>query len=203
MMNPYSLTKDGFESQMGTNHLGHFALTGLLIDLIKSTVGSRVVNVSSNAHKWGKMDFDNLLFEKGKDYTPMKAYGRSKLANLLFTYELQRRFDAGNIKSMAVAAHPGASMTNLGRHLEDKLLFKLLLPFAGLMTQDQASGALPQIRAAVDPGVKPSEYYGPDGFNQMKGAPIVVQSNEASHNLDDARKLWEESEKLTGVKFSV
>jgi hypothetical protein len=94
-------------------------------------------------------------------------------------------------------------MTNLGRHLEDKLLFKLLLPFAGMMTQDQASGALPQIRAAVDPGVLPGQYYGPDGFSQMKGAPIVVESNEASHNLDDARMLWEASEKLTGVKLSV
>jgi NAD(P)-dependent dehydrogenase (short-subunit alcohol dehydrogenase family) len=203
MMNPYTLTKDGFESQMGTNHLGHFALTGLLIDLIKATSGSRVVNVSSNAHKWGKMDFSNLLFEKGKDYTPMKAYGRSKLANLLFTYELQKRFDAGNTTSMAIAAHPGASMTNLGRYMEDKLFFKLLLPFAGIMTQNQASGALPQIRAAVDPAVKPAQYYGPDGFNQMKGAPVVVESNAASHNADDASMLWEASEKLTGVAFSV
>jgi len=203
MMNPYSLTKDGFESQMGTNHLGHFALTGLLLDLIKSTPGSRVVNVSSNAHKWGVMDFENLLFEEGKDYTPMKAYGRSKLSNLLFTYQLQRWFDSNSIDSIAVAAHPGVSMTNLGRHLEDKLMYKLLLPLAGLFTQSQAYGALPEIRAAVDPGVKPGEYYGPEGFNQMKGAPTVVQSNEASHNVDDARKLWEISEKLTGVNFSL
>jgi NAD(P)-dependent dehydrogenase (short-subunit alcohol dehydrogenase family) len=203
MMNPYSLTKDGFESQTGTNHLGHFALTGLLIDLIKSTAGSRVVNVSSNAHKWGKMDFENLLFENGKDYSPMKAYSRSKLSNLLFTYELQRRFDAVNIKSIALAAHPGISMTNLGRFLEEKFFYKLLLPLAGMMTQDQASGALPQIRASVDPLAKPGEYYGPDGYNQMKGSPIVVQSNTASHSLHDAQKLWEESEKLTGVKFGL
>jgi NAD(P)-dependent dehydrogenase (short-subunit alcohol dehydrogenase family) len=201
MMNPYSLTKDGFESQLGTNHLGHFALTGLLIDLIKSTPKSRVVNVSSNAHKWGVMDFDNLMFEKGKDYTPTKAYGRSKLSNLLFTYELQRLFNQHNIDSLAAAAHPGGSMTNLGKHLEDKFWYKLLIPIAGLFTHSPANGALPQIRAAIDPYVKPAEYYGPDGFNEMKGAATLVQSNKASHNLDDAKKLWEVSENLTGVKF--
>ena len=201
MMTPYKTTKDGFESQMGTNHLGHFTLTGLLIDLIKRTPKSRVVNVSSNAHKWGVMDFDNLLFENGKDYTPTKAYGRSKLSNLLFTYELQRLFNQHNIDSMAEAAHPGGSMTNLGKHLENKFWYKMLLPIAGLFTHSPANGALPQIRASVDPNVKPAEYYGPDGFNEMKGDPVLVKSNKASHNLEDAKKLWEVSEKLTGVKF--
>lgn len=201
MMTQYKTTKDGFESQMGTNHLGHFTLTGLLIDLIKRTPKSRVVNVSSNAHKWGVMDFDNLLFENGKDYTPTKAYGRSKLSNLLFTYELQRLFNQHNIDSMAEAAHPGGSMTNLGKHLENKFWYKMLLPIAGLFTHSPANGALPQIRASVDPNVKPAEYYGPDGFNEMKGDPVLVKSNKASHNLEDAKKLWEVSEKLTGVKF--
>ena len=202
MMVPYQVTKDGFESQMGTNHLGHFALTGLLFDLIKSTPNSRIVNVSSNAHKWGKMDFDNLLFEKGKDYTPTKAYGRSKLSNLLFTYELERRFMEHSIDSMAIAAHPGASMTNLASHLEGKIWYKLLIPFAGIFTHSQDKGALPQIRASVDPNATSGEYYGPDGYNEMKGAPVLVQSNNASHHPDDAKKLWEMSEKLTGVKFN-
>jgi NAD(P)-dependent dehydrogenase (short-subunit alcohol dehydrogenase family) len=201
MTTPYGLTKDGFEGQMGTNHLGHFALTGQLLDMLKSTAGSRVVNVSSNAHKYGKMDFDNLLFKEGKDYTPISAYGRSKLANLLFTYELQRRFEDEKIDCIAVAAHPGVALTNLARHLEGKLLFKLLVPVFNLMAQTPAMGALPQIRAAVDPDLKGSEYFGPGGFREFKGYPVLVPSNEDSHNKEDARRLWEVSEKLTGVVF--
>lgn len=199
MTTPYFTTKDGFEGQMGTNHLGHFALTGLLLDLISKTPRSRVVSVSSNAHRRGTMDFDNLLFENGKGYSPIAAYGRSKLANLLFTYELQRFFKSRSIDSLSVAAHPGASMTNLARHLEDKWYFKLLFPIASLFIQDAAKGALPQIRAAVDPGVKGGEYYGPSGWNQLGGAPERVQSNQASHNKEDARRLWKVSEELTGV----
>lgn len=202
MTTPYFKTKDGFEGQVGTNHLGHFALTGLLLDLIQNTPGSRVVNVSSMAHKQGNMNFNNLLFENGKGYSPMKAYGRSKLANLLFTYELQRFFERNNIKSISVAAHPGVSQTNLARHLEDKLYFKILYPIFKLMTQDAEKGALPQIRASVAPDVKGGEYYGPSGFNEMKGSPVRVESNAASHNHEDAKKLWELSEKLTGVTFS-
>ena len=199
MMTPYFTTKDGFEGQLGTNHLGHFALTGLLLDVILDTAGSRIVNVSSSAHKSGKMDFSNLQFENGKDYSPMKAYGRSKISNLLFTYELQRKLEAANKKTIAVAAHPGFALTNLTRHLEGKFLVKILSPLLKLMAQDQAMGALPQIRASVDPEVKGSQYYGPGGKNGMKGYPVVVSSNEASHNTADAAKLWEASEKLTGV----
>lgn len=202
MTTPYFKTKDGFEGQVGTNHLGHFALTGLLLDLIQKTSGSRVVNVSSMAHKQGDMDFDNFLFENGKGYSPMKAYGRSKLANLLFTYELQRFFETKNIDSISVAAHPGVSQTNLARHLEDKLYFKILYPIFKLITQDAAKGALPQIRASVAPDVKGGEYYGPSGFNEMKGFPVRVQSNSASHNHEDAKKLWGLSEKLTGVTYN-
>ena len=201
MMTPYFKTKDGFEGQFGTNHLGHFALTGLLLDMIQATPGSRIVNVSSGAHRNGAMDFDNLQFEGGKDYSPSKAYGRSKLANLLFTYELQRKFEEAGSKTIAVAAHPGVAMTNLARHLEKRLLFKLLMPLFKGLAQDQAMGALPQIRASVDPGVTGAEYYGPDGKREWKGFPVVVKSNEASHDLRDAAKLWEESEKLTGVKY--
>jgi len=201
MMTPYQLTKDGFESQLGTNHFAHFALTGQLFDLLKTTSGSRIVNVSSLAHKQGKFDFNDLIYKGGKSYNPSNAYSRSKMANLLFTYELQRRLD-GNTEIMAVAAHPGVSMTNLANHLKGTFffnVFKLLSPF---VTHPVANGALPQIRAAVDPDVKSGTYYGPNGFNEMKGAPVVVQSNKPSHSLEDAKKLWEVSEQLTGVKFN-
>ncbi len=203
MMSPYFRTKDGFEGQMGINHLGHFALTGLLMDILKKTPGSRVVNVSSNAHKRGKMDFNNLLFENGRDYSPTRAYGRSKLANLLYTYELQRRLERNNSNTLAVAAHPGVAMTNLARYLEKKLLLKLLFPVLKWLAQDQTSGALPQIRASVDPNVKGGEYYGPDGKNEFKGYPVRVESNAASHDRKDAARLWEESERLTGVEYKI
>lgn len=203
MMSPYFRTKDGFEGQMGINHLGHFALTGLLMDILKKTPGSRVVNVTSNAHKRGKMDFNNPLFKNGRDYSPTRAYGRSKLANLLYTYELQRRLERNNSNTLAVAAHPGVAMTNLARYLEKKLLLKLLFPILKWLAQDQASGALPQIRASVDPNVKGGEYYGPDGRNEFKGYPVRVESNAASHDRKDATSLWEESERLTGVEYKV
>lgn len=203
MTTPYFLTRDGFEGQMGTNHLGHFALTGQLLELIIKTPGSRVVNVSSGGHKYGRMDFDNLLFENGKGYSPMRSYGRSKLANLLFTYELQRLFEQHGIDSMAVASHPGGSKTNLGRHVEKKFWFRLLAPLFYSFAQSAAMGALTQIRASVDPDVKGGEYYGPkNGINEMTGYPVRVQSNRASHNIGDARKLWEISEDLTGVSFA-
>jgi len=201
MTSPYFLTKDGFEAQLGTNHLGHFALTGQLMEMIKKTRGSRVVNVSSGAHKWGKMDFENLLFENGKGYTRMRSYSQSKLANLLFTYELQRYFEKHNIESHSLAAHPGSSRTNLDRYIKDKFWYKLLRPVFSFMTQDQAQGALPQIRASVDPEAVGNEYYGPSGFMEMKGDPVLVKSTQASQNLDDARSLWELSENLTGIKY--
>jgi NAD(P)-dependent dehydrogenase (short-subunit alcohol dehydrogenase family) len=199
MMTPYFKTKDGFEAQMGTNHLGHFALTGLLLDLIKSTPGARVVNVSSSGHRFGTMDFDNLLFTDGIGYTPTKAYGRSKLSNLLFSYELQRHFEAHHINALALAAHPGASRTNLDRYLKGKFWYYLLYPLAFLMTMNQARGALPQIRASVDENARGGQYFGP--HRNMTGYPVVVQSNEASHNLQDAARLWEMSEELTGISY--
>jgi NAD(P)-dependent dehydrogenase (short-subunit alcohol dehydrogenase family) len=203
MMSPYFQTKDGFEGQFGTNHLGHFALTALLMEMVLKTPGARVVNVSSGAHKRGEMDFNNLQFENGQGYSPIKAYGRSKLSNLLFTYELQRKLELAKKNAMAVAAHPGVATTNLGRYLEGKILYKILVPLFKMISQDQAMGALPEIRASVDPRVKGGEYYGPDGRNEMKGYPVVVTSNEASHNLSDAAKLWEESVKLTGIDFVI
>jgi len=203
MMTPYFTTKDGFEGQLGTNHLGHFTLTGSLLDLLLKTEGARIVNVSSGAHKQGEMDFANLQFENGKDYSPMKAYGRSKLANLLFTYELQRKLEAAKKDTISIAAHPGVATTNLVRHMEGRLLFKILNPLFKRMAQDAAMGALPQVRASVDPEAKGSEYYGPEGKREWKGFPVLVPSNEASHSLEDAATLWEDSEKLTGVKFDL
>ncbi|QGY44056.1 SDR family NAD(P)-dependent oxidoreductase [Maribellus comscasis] len=201
MMTPYFTTKDGLEAQNGINHLGHFALTGQLFDLIRNTQNSRIVNVSSLAHKQGKMNFDNLLFENGKDYSPTKSYGRSKLSNLLFTYELQRRMETAGVDTLAISAHPGVSDTNLARYLEKKFLFKILKVLLNAFFQSAEMGALPQIRACVDVGVKGGEFYGPGGFREMKGYPVKVESNEASHNLADAKKLWELSEKITGVTF--
>jgi len=198
---PYGLTKDGFEKQLGTNHLGHFALTGQLIDVILKTPNSRVVNVSSIAHKGGEMDFNNLQFEDGKDYTPIKAYSRSKLANLLFTYELQRYFESKNSSCLSVAAHPGVSNTNLGEHMKDTFIYKLLKPLVNLFIQKPDVGALAQIRAAVDNNVKGSEYYGAKGLFEMWGYPVLVKSKPNSHKLEHAKLLWEASMKLTKIKF--
>jgi NAD(P)-dependent dehydrogenase (short-subunit alcohol dehydrogenase family) len=131
----------------------------------------------------------------------MRAYGRSKLANLLFTYELQRRFEANGTDATATAAHPGISSTNLATHLYDRWYFKPLVPLVGRMLQSAAMGALPTIRAAVDPGANGGDYFGPGGPRERGGYPVVVQSNDASHNLDDARRLWQVSEELTAVQY--
>ncbi|MGL1893527.1 MAG: oxidoreductase [Spirochaetaceae bacterium] len=203
MTTPYGLTADGFEQQLGVNHLGHFALTGQLFDVIKNSGGARIVNISSMAHKSGVMDFENLMFEGGKDYTPMKAYGRSKLANLLFTYELQRKVEDHNLDIKVLAAHPGVSNTNLARHLEGKFLFKILKPLFELITQSPFDGALPGIRASIDSDVISGTYYGPSGRREMTGDPIIVQSNTLSHNLEDAKQLWSISEELTSISYTL
>ena len=201
MMAPYSHTRDGFESQVGTNHLGHFALTGLLLNILIRTKESRVVTISSNGHKYGKIDFSNLLYEKGKGYSALRAYARSKLCNLLFAYELQRRFTVSGIDSISVAAHPGVAKTNLGRFIEKKLLVRIMMPVWNTMSQTATMGALPGIRASVDPDVMPAEYYGPDGPRQSKGYPTVVMSSRESYSARDAKQLWELSEKLTGINY--
>jgi NAD(P)-dependent dehydrogenase (short-subunit alcohol dehydrogenase family) len=198
---PYGLTEDGFEQHFGTNHLGHFALTGLLINLLLETPGSRVVNVSSTGHRSGNIDFEDLMYEGGRGYRRQRVYGRSKLANLLFTYELQRRFEAIGADAMATAAHPGGTNTNLARHVEDRWYFKALRPLFERMAQEADMGALPTIRAAVDPNAKGGNYYGPSGFMEQGGYPVLVQSRKASHNVADAQRLWQVSEELTGVDF--
>lgn len=202
MATPNIKTDDGFEAQLGTNHLGHFALTGHLLPLLKGTPQSRVVNVSSLAHKGGKMDFNDLMFEKCRKFKPMRAYGQSKLANLLFTYELQRFFEANNIDCIAVAAHPGGSNTRLANHFETNKFMEAVSKIARGAMQPAAKGALPQIRASVDANVKGGDYFGPSGIGELFGYPVLVKSNAASHNEENARKLWAVSEKLTGVKYA-
>jgi len=201
MMMPYGTTKDGFEQQLGVNHIGHFALTGLLFDVIKATSKARIVNISSNAHKFGGMRFDNLMFEDGKGYRPMRAYAQSKMANLLFTYELQRKVDSAGLDVMVLAAHPGASATNLGREMENKAYFKFFVKIFASMSQSAYDGTLPGVRASLDPQAVAAAYYGPDSKRGMTGKPVVVASNEASQSEEDAKKLWDISEDLTGVIF--
>lgn len=201
MMTPYSKSVDGIESQQATNHFAHFALTGLLMDIISNTPKSRVVNVSSIAHRQGKMDFNNLLYDKGQDYSPMKAYGRSKLENLLFTFQLQKYFEARKIDAKAVVAHPGVSNTNLFNNIGGKFLMTIFKPLFGLFVQPASMGALPEIRAAVDPAVQGGEFYGPNGRAEMKGYPVVVQPDKSAFIETDAPKLWKFSEEITGVKF--
>jgi len=201
MMVPYGTTEDGFELQFGTNHLGHFALTGLLIELLLNTPGSRVVNVSSTGHRFGTMDFDNLMFAGGQGYSPVSAYGRSKLANLLFTYELQRRCEAAGASTIATAAHPGIADTNLANHMLDRWHLKIFKPVMRWFVQSAAMGALPSLRAAVDPNVSGGEYFGPQGPRESRGYPVLVQSIPTSHDQADAKRLWKISEKLTGVPY--
>jgi NAD(P)-dependent dehydrogenase (short-subunit alcohol dehydrogenase family) len=200
MWTPKSTTKDGFELQFGTNHLGHFAFTGLLLDRLLPVAGSRVVTVSSTGHRIrADIHFDDLQWERS--YSRVGAYGQAKLANLLFTYELQRRL-APHGTTIAAAAHPGGSNTELGRNVPAPLLpvFNAVIP---LVAQGAAAGALPTLRAATDPAVLGGQYYGPDGFGELRGYPKIVASSPKSHDADRQRRLWTVSEELTGVVYPV
>jgi NAD(P)-dependent dehydrogenase (short-subunit alcohol dehydrogenase family) len=198
MFTPKSTTKDGFELQFGTNHLGHFALTGLLLDRVLATPGSRVVTVSSTGHRLiDAIRFDDLQWERG--YNRFRAYGQSKLANLLFTYELQRRLDG--TKTIATAAHPGGSNTELMRNLPR--LVQPLTALARPFFQGADMGALPTLRAATDPSVVGGQYFGPDGFAEQRGYATLVPSNAASHDVDAQKRLWTVSEELTKVVYPV
>ena len=200
MWTPKSNTKDGSELQFGTNHLGHFAFTGLLLDRLLPVAGSRIVTVSSIGHRiLADIHFDDLQWEHS--YNRVAAYGQAKLANLLFTYELQRRL-APHATTIAAAAHPGGSNTELTRNLPPWLQPALNGLF-GLIAQDAAMGALPQLRAATDPTVVGGQYYGPDGFGQMRGYPKIVGSSKKSHDVERQRRLWTVSEELTGVTYPV
>ena len=199
MFTPKSITKDGFELQFGTNHLGHFALTGLLLDRLLPTQGSRVVTVSSVGHRIrAAIHFDDLQWERS--YSRVGAYGQSKLANLLFTYELQRRL-APRGTTIAAAAHPGASNTELMRNWPAPL--RVATAAMAPLFQGADMGALPTLRAATDPDVLGGQYFGPDGFGQVRGYPKVVSSSDQSHDESLQRRLWEVSEKLTAVVYPV
>lgn len=199
MYTPRSTTKDGFELQFGTNHLGHFAFTGLLLDRLLPVPGSRVVTVSSIGHRIrAAIHFDDLQWERR--YSRVAAYGQAKLANLLFTYELQRRL-APHGTTVAVAAHPGGSKTELTRNLPR--LLRALTPLIEPLFQDAELGALPTLRAATDPSVLGGQYYGPDGFQETRGYPKVVASSAQSHDEALQRRLWAVSEELTGVVYPI
>ena len=202
MMTPQGRTEDGFELQLGTNHLGHFALTGLLLDRLLATPDSRVVTVSSFAHRRGRLDVDDLHFE-ARGYRPTTAYGQSKLANVLFTYELQRRLTAAGAATVVVAVEPGVVPTDLPRHAGtvNRSVVKLLTAVAG--QRNPAMGALSTLRAATDPGVRGGQYYAPGSLAGWRGYPVRIESSPGSHDTELQRRLWAESERLTGVTYPV
>tara|TARA_B110000971_G_C19982546_1_gene488043 strand:- start:21 stop:920 length:900 start_codon:yes stop_codon:yes gene_type:complete len=194
MMCPYSKTEDGFEMQMGTNHFGHFALTGHLMPLLLDTKNSRVVATSSLGHKSGDIDFEDINWESRK-YKTFKAYADSKLANLYFIYELVRKYEGNEDAPMFTVAHPGGTNTDLGRHLG---MAKLL---GGVLGQKVEMGTLPTLRATTDLQARSGDYFGPKNLFEWRGFPVIVKSNKMSHNQMNSKKLWELSENLTGVKY--
>lgn len=202
---PRALTADGFEMQIGTNHFGHFALTGLLLGPLLASPGGRVVTVSSGAHHFGRMDFDDLMGERR--YEKWRAYAQSKLANLLFFHELDRRLRRAGKVLMSVAAHPGYAATNLqyvGPELEGSAFGRAIMSLGnGLFAQSAAMGALPTLRAATDPIAVGGSYYGPDGFRELRGHPVLVRSSRRARSEADAKRLWDISEKLTGVVYGL
>jgi NAD(P)-dependent dehydrogenase (short-subunit alcohol dehydrogenase family) len=200
MMTPYRRTDDGFELQLGVNHLGHFALTGLLLGQMLGRVGSRVITVSSNGHKSGRIDFDDL--QSQRRYRRMAAYYQSKLANLMFTYELQRRLADAQAQTQALAAHPGKARTELTRYLPGWLRLEDLV-IEQPLGQSAAMGALATLRAAADPAARGGEYYGPGGRGELKGYPRLVASTERARDVEAQQRLWQESERLTGVSYPV
>ena len=205
MAPPRRETADGFELQFGTNHLGHFALTGRLIERLLAADAPRVVNLSSTAHRIGRMNFDDLNSEHG--YSRWPAYGQSKLANLLFTLELARRAEAAGTGLIAAAAHPGYAATNLqtaglGLGTVGALLKPLMWAGNVVFAQSDAAGAVPALYAATAPGVAGDDFYGPDGLQEMRGShPALVGRTGRAADAGAARRLWEVSEELTGVGF--
>ncbi|HXT00590.1 MAG TPA: oxidoreductase [Elusimicrobiota bacterium] len=198
-------TADGFEIQMATNHLGHFLLTSLLLPSLRRAPAPRVITVASIAHRRGRIDFGDLQSERS--YSPFASYAQTKLANLLFAFELQRRADRAGVKLLSVAAHPGVARTSIienglggGRAT---LLTRLIALFAGLYTHSEEQGALPTLYAATMPDVVPGGYYGPDGFREMTGFPVRVDCKPQAKDSAAAARLWEVSQKLTGAKFEL
>ena len=195
MIPPYELTRDGFESQFGVNHLGPFALTGLLLDKLRSTPGARIVSTSSIAHKRGKIHFDDINAEHG--YNTIARYAQSKIANLYFAYELQRRLTTAGDDTLSVAAHPGIADTELTRYLPRALM--LFAPLFRPLFNTPAEGAWPTLCAATDAGVRGGDYYGPSKRNETAGPAVKVRSNRRSHDKAVAEKLWDLSIEMTGI----
>jgi NAD(P)-dependent dehydrogenase (short-subunit alcohol dehydrogenase family) len=198
MIPPYGKTKDGFELQFGSNHLGHFALTGLLLPLLKKTPGSRVVTLSSIAHRGASIDFDNLDGSNG--YKGMKFYGQSKLANLLFAKELDNRFKEHGMDALSIACHPGISNTNLFKFGKQEVpgFMKYMMK---LFSQPAQMGALPTIYAATETSLNGGEYIGPDGRGNRKGQPAIEIPSAGVYKEQTMKKLWDVSEDLTGVRY--
>jgi NAD(P)-dependent dehydrogenase (short-subunit alcohol dehydrogenase family) len=200
MAAPYTKTVDGFELQLATNHLGHFAVTGLLLDRLLKTPGARVVNISSTAHKIGRIDFDDLQSERS--YSRWRAYGQSKLANLLFTFELDRRLRAAGSELLSVAAHPGYSATNLQFAATPSRIERIgSVVLNRFVAQDATSGALPTLYAATA-DIPGGSFIGPDGLQEMRGKPTLVTPTRAARDETVAARLWDVSEQLSGVRYS-
>jgi NAD(P)-dependent dehydrogenase (short-subunit alcohol dehydrogenase family) len=199
MMTPRRNTSDGFELQLGTNHLGHFALTGLLLEALERSDAARVVTVSSNEHKGGQLDFDDLQQER--DYSPRGSYQRSKLANAVFAVELDRRLRAAGSRPISVFAHPGYSATSLQSSGPTNAMKAVLAITNRLVAQRPERGALPQLYAATAPDVAGGEYYGPDGRGEMRGFPKKVEAIPAAYDRENGSRLWAASEELTGVRY--
>jgi NAD(P)-dependent dehydrogenase (short-subunit alcohol dehydrogenase family) len=200
MIPPFSKTEDGFESQMGVNYFSHFLLANLLYSLLNKTEGARIATTSSLAHEQGRIDFDNLNAEKS--YSKMGAYGQSKLACLLFAYELKRRLEKAGSSVIAVSSHPGVSKTNLFTNIP-AIARILMTPLLPIFTHAPKYAALPTLYAALGPDVKSGDYYGPTGFKGMKGKPGKVKSKPHSYDQKVASDLWDISEELTGQKFTL
>jgi NAD(P)-dependent dehydrogenase (short-subunit alcohol dehydrogenase family) len=201
---PRQTTAQGYEMQLGVNHLAHFALTGRLLDRLLATPGSRVVAISSQGHRPGRIDFDDLQSER--HYGPWKAYFQSKLANLLFVAELQRRLAAHGASTLALAAHPGGARTNLGHENPGGVLNTIgwfsRPVIEKVWLQSATMGALPTLRAATDPAVVGGEYFGPGGPGEQRGYPKIVGRSRRAQDTATARRLWSVSEELTGVRFA-
>ena len=196
---PHQVTADGFEMQFGVNHLGHFALTGLLIGGMLARPGARVVTVSSINHRAGRIDFDDLQGQAR--YRAWAAYGQSKLANLLFAFALDRRLRATGACVASLGAHPGYSNTGLQSHIGNPVVRRFFLASNRVVAQPAGAGALPVLYAATAAGMKGGAYVGPDGFFEVRGAPGPAKASAASHDAVVARRLWEVSEQLTGVIY--
>jgi NAD(P)-dependent dehydrogenase (short-subunit alcohol dehydrogenase family) len=201
MAPPRSQTADGFELQFGTNHLGHFALTGLLVGAMEGKPGARVVTLSSGAARIGRIDFDDLNWEKG--YSRWRAYGQSKLANLIFMIELNRRLQAAGSQVLSMGAHPGYAATNLQSAAAPALDRAIMVVTNALVAQSADRGALPTLYAATKPGLGGGTYVGPDGFQEQRGHPHPVTPVGSARDRETGRRLWEVSEELTGVSYGL